>query len=242
MNKNKGFTLVELLVVIAIISILAGLILPALEQALEVAYQIKCMNNQKQLTVGVLKFANDMDNRLPGNTFDFSNSNVMKQDWLRGSFAYYTDPDTSPHNGTLFQYTENKKVYLCPKVSDGNGMNDYSMFGTLTGSKLSIFPKKLRLNKGSVMIDNMKFPLFIEESTTSSLNAHPEGGFSMSDAFSVRHMDRMVQSFTDGSVSTIETPSIYVPSKDMQALHHSGAWISMIGQMHGIPVTFGQWR
>jgi prepilin-type N-terminal cleavage/methylation domain-containing protein len=43
------FTLVELLVVIAVISILAGMLLPVLQQAQESARQISCINNSKQL-------------------------------------------------------------------------------------------------------------------------------------------------------------------------------------------------
>ena len=66
-GRRQGFTLIELLVVIAIIAILAAILFPVFAKARERARATSCMNNMKQLGIGLETYLGDWDGAYPMN-------------------------------------------------------------------------------------------------------------------------------------------------------------------------------
>src|SRR5215469_14672889 len=95
-RRNGAFTLVELLVVIAIIAILAAVLMPVLSAAQKRAAQATCINNLKQLGLGVKVYVNDNNSIFPGiasRAYGF-----QSVDWIywRTNTALYPSFDKSP--------------------------------------------------------------------------------------------------------------------------------------------------
>ncbi len=64
-GRTNGFTLIEMLVVVAVITILAGLLLPALGKARYKSRVAICLSNVRQIGLASLMYATDNSGRLP---------------------------------------------------------------------------------------------------------------------------------------------------------------------------------
>ena len=94
-SKKKSFTLIELLVVIAIIAILAGMLLPALNQARQKGQSASCLNVQKQLGNYATLYSNDFDDYILASTAS-AKGGYQENSWSRYLRKLYFMPEYYP--------------------------------------------------------------------------------------------------------------------------------------------------
>ncbi len=114
--RRKGFTLIELLVVIAILAVLSAILFPVFAQSRAKARQASCSNNEHQLALGVLLYAQDFDETLPPVAIPTLTNNNTESFDKKGSLWITL----------IVPYIKNDAIRRCPEDSRGKE-NSYGL-------------------------------------------------------------------------------------------------------------------
>jgi len=136
-RHRSAFTLIELLVVIAIIAVLIALLLPAVQSAREAARRAQCVNNLKQIGLGLHNYHDVWGVFPPGEGYGAQSVNIAMLPFVEQQ-ALYAAFNSNIDNRWLWTLAENTTVlhsrvaaYLCPSEvyteRSNDGWNTYAV-------------------------------------------------------------------------------------------------------------------
>jgi prepilin-type N-terminal cleavage/methylation domain-containing protein/prepilin-type processing-associated H-X9-DG protein len=198
--RTQAFTLIELLTVIAIIGILASILIPVVGRVRESARATVCMSNIRQVTLGMLLFANDNDGVLPTSGGLEEGENAAT-DWIlwRRNDRDIAQSAIVPHLGGSFS----PDIYRCPSDDTATTRQppQYRFSYSLNRALGESHPRWAfaQINgRIELVADPTRVILMVEEATPNDSSAVLNA-----DPLSERHGGRGHASFVDGHVKAV---------------------------------------
>jgi prepilin-type N-terminal cleavage/methylation domain-containing protein/prepilin-type processing-associated H-X9-DG protein len=124
--REKAFTLIELLVAIAIISLLMGIMLPALAKVRQEGQGVMCLNNLRQMAIASQAYGQSYDDSYP--VAQYRQKKATARYEYGWDFTTVTNLTTSEQKvvpGLLWQGRTTARVQQCPSfVGESNTTSD----------------------------------------------------------------------------------------------------------------------
>jgi prepilin-type processing-associated H-X9-DG protein len=217
--------------VIAVVSILAGLLLPAVGQAKAKGQAVSCLNHLRQLQICWLMYVGDHNDSVPPNLSEWTDGiwRSSPDSWIGGSSAPHDGHTEAIEHGLLFRYDYNRSLatYRCPadrsRVRSPDGREypvkrtrSYSMSGCLGGRTSEV--QRVVYRASEIPKPSGLF-VFIDEHEDSIDDAHfltwPDPDDRWVNLPSGRHNQSGALSFADGHVEAWKwrAPKQFVPKE-----------------------------
>jgi prepilin-type N-terminal cleavage/methylation domain-containing protein/prepilin-type processing-associated H-X9-DG protein len=262
---HGGFTLIELLIVIAIIAILASILFPVFARARENARRSSCQSNLKQLSLAMMQYLQDCDERFPG-YYGYQPTNTGAPFWPTELKPYFNSDQLllcpsdkyTKRGGWLCNYLLNGMLG-CATDASGNAVKGQAVPGATNCSGQGLISAVVALPSQTILYTegvSSYNPIGAWKTYIGTLS--PSVGYAMLGSYFSEdaqyhasiHLEGMNMAFVDGHVkwyprAKLETLGTTVPfaghKLDLGPTGNLNKFYKHNGDIDQQPLTSTQW-